>query len=174
MYLKSGEDYYLASLPGIELLMKSGLIITSPNIKFRLLSFSELNKVETMLQAGMNTNEIDDEITQTCVAYVIGFENEEIDFDNCIAFITSHLASKIFLNSKHLVEDLEKTYNNYMTTIGLVDQVMTVVSYYTNTPYKEVKSLPIDELLKRYTVCSTLFPNVPPIIKQEIQESKVG
>lgn len=175
MYLTSGSDYYLAVLEGIDVTCKSGLVIRSPNIKFRLLTLSELSKTEVMKASGMLNININDEIVDLAVLGIIGFEGEKIDFENSPAFVADHLADKIRLNTKTILEDLEGAYNEFITTLNLIEIFAMIVSYYSNTSYENVMNLSLDEVIKRYTICSKAFPHVvPPIKFEEEKSSKVG
>lgn len=174
MYLKSGVDYYLVNLNGITIICKSGLVIQSPNIKFKLLSYPDINKIEMMESSGMKESDINEEIFLKSVIAVIGFEDEEIDIDESPAGIVDHVATKIKLNSILLLKDIEDTYQQLAASCSLLERLAITVAYYTNNTYEYTQSLPIDELFKRYALCSLTFRDVPPIEANVEQESKVG
>lgn len=175
MYLNSGVDYLLIVLEGIEVTCKSGLRIISPNIKFKLLSYPDINKVNLMVTSGMKEVDINDEIFNKCVLEIIGFKDEVIDTEESPAGIVEHIAEKIKLNSKALLNDLEETYQHMVVTASLYERMAMAVAHYSNHPYEYVQQLPIDELIKRYTICSLAFPReVPAIVFEKEEESKVG
>lgn len=174
MYLKSGVDYYLVNLDGIVIVCKSGESIVSPNFKIKLLSYPDINKVNMMIASGMKEADINEEIVKKCIISIIGFENEELDIDESPAGIVDHIATKIRLNSMLLFEDIEKSFETFVLNTSLYDRIALVVAHFTNNTYEFTKELPIDELLKRYSICHLSFPGVPPIILEEQKESKVG
>lgn len=174
MYLKSGIDYYLLNLKDLTITCKSGNVLVSPNLKFKLLSYPDLNKIEMMESSGMKESTINEEIVSKCLISILGFEDEELDIDNSPAGIIDHLATKIKLNSFMLIKDLEQSYQAYFNSLAIMDRLIMVVAHYTNNTYEFTQALPIDEIIKRYTLCSVSFSGVPPIEFQEEQESKVG
>lgn len=174
MYLNSGTDYYLVVLTDIEIVCKSGLIIRSPNIKYKLLSYPDINKIEIMTVSKMKQSDIYDEICKKCIVELIGFKDQEIDFNLSPAGIVEHIAFKIKENSRKIIEDIEQSYQKMTELCSLYERMAMVVAYYTNNTYEYTQQLPIDELLKRYTLCSIAFPNVPPIEFEKEEESKVG
>ena len=175
MYLKSGVDYYVVVLEGIEVTCVSGLRIISPNIKFKLLSYPDLSKVNLMLQSGMSKEDIYEEICKKSIKGIIGFDSEEIDFDASPAGIVGHIGFKILENSNQITNDIEESFNTLSGSVSLYERISMVVSYYTNNTYEDAQQLPLDELVKRYAICSMAFPNtVPPIVLEKEEESKVG
>lgn len=176
MYLHSGVDYFLVTLQDLAITCKSGLVILSPNIKIKLLSYPDINKVEIMTASkGMKESEINEEICNKCIISIIGFEEEEIDFDESPAGIVDHLATKIKYNSFLITKDIEQSYIQMVSVSSLYERMALVVAHYTNNTYEYSQNLPIDELLKRYTICSLAFPrDVPAIEFAKEEESKVG
>lgn len=175
MYLNTGVDYYLATLPDIIVVCKSGLRIRSPNIKFKLLSYPDLNKIELMVTSGMNRLDINDEICSKCILGIVGFDNEEIDFSESPCFVSDYIATKIENNSRTIINDVEKAFTSLSGSSSLYERLSLVVAHYTNNSYEFTQKLPIDELVKRYALCSMSFPNVvPPIEFEEEKESRVG
>ena len=174
MYLESGNDYYLASLTGIDIVTKNDITIRSPDIKFRLLSFSEYCKVQTMIQSGMKSYDINEEIVSTCVLGIIGFDSEVIDYEESAAFVCDHIADKIRLNTELMLKDLKASYDVILSTITRIEQVAMMVSHYSATPYATVIELPLDMLFKRYAICATVFPNFPELVPEEVKQSRIG
>lgn len=175
MYLKSGTDYYMVPLEGIDVICKSGLIIRSPNIKFKLLSYPDLNKIDLMFSSGMRESDINEEICNKCIECILGFEDEVLNYEETPAGVFDHIGTKIRLNSLTIIDNIEETYQKYLTVLSIYERLALVVSHYTATPYDLVKEYPIDELFKRYTLCSLAFPNTVPAIElQEEKVSKVG
>lgn len=173
MYLKSGVDYYIVNLEGITIVCKSGLNIFSPKIKFKLLSYPDINKIHTMTSSGMSELDINEEIFNKCVLSIIGFEDEEIDMDESPAFVVDHIANKIRLNSLSILEDVEASFSAFLNTASLNERLALVVAHFTNQTYEYTQKLPVDELFKRYALCHIAF-GVEPLILPKEEESKVG
>ena len=174
MYLSSGVDYYLVSLADITIICESGTIISSPNFKIKLLSYPDINKVEMMQQSGMKDFDINEEIVNKCLISIIGFETEKLDIENSPAGVIDHIATKIKLNSLLCVNNIEETFQKFSTSSNLFDRLAIVVAYYTNNTYEFTHQLPIDDLMKRYSLCYLSFPGVVPLELNEEVESKVG
>lgn len=175
MYLKSGVDYYLVNLDGIVIVCKSGESILSPNFKIKLLSYPDINKVNMMLASGMKESDVNEEVVKKCLISIIGFENEELDIDQSPAGVIDHLATKIRLNSTMVIEDIEKSFEILHQSCSIYERIALVVSHFTNQTYDYCKELPIDELVKRYALCSIAFPSQAPALVFEVEEeSKVG
>ena len=175
MYLKSGVDYYLVNLDGIVIVCKSGESIVSPNFKIKLLSYPDINKVNMMLTSGMKETDINEEIVKKCVVSIIGFENEELDIDLSPAGVIDHLATKIKLNSMLITEDIEKSFEILHQSCSIYERIALVVAHFSNHSFEYCKELPIDELVKRYALCSIAFPlQAPPLVFNVEEESKVG
>ena len=174
MYLNSGTDYYIGIFDNSHVITESGFAIQAPNIKFKLLSYPDLNKIELMMKSGMSQDNIYDEIVVKCVEEIIGFPQETIDLEESPAGVIDTLAKKILENSKIILEDLEKSYEHFISSTPLLDKFALIVGHYTGLSYNEAKNLPSDELIKLYSLCSISFPNVAPIVFEEEVESKVG
>ena len=176
MYLSSGVDYYVVALEGIEVVCKkSCLRLKSPNIKFKLLSYPDLNKINLMMSSGMSEEDIHEEVCNKCILGIVGFDNEIIDFDESPAGIVGHIGFKILENSKTLLNDIEESFQILSQGCSLYERLSLVVAHYTNNTYEYCQCLPIDELIKRYALCSMAFPDkVPPIEFEREEESRVG
>lgn len=175
MYLNSGTDYYVVSLEGLEVVCKSKLRIMSPNVKFKLLSYSDLNKIQLMRSSGMKKEDAYEEICNKCIIGIIGFENEEINFDESPAGIVDHIGLKIMHNSSILTQDIEESFASVMSGVSIYERLAMVVARYSGNSYEFCQQLPLDDLLKRYAICHLAFPNdVPPIVFEKEEESAVG
>ena len=175
MFLTSGSNYYSVPLTDIIINCKSGMRIPNPNIQFKLLSISDLNKIDLMTASKINDEEIYEEICGKCILNILHFPQEVIDFDNSPAGIVEHIGGKILYHSRQVVTDLPKSFELFSTTVTVFDQIYAFVSRYTCTPIKEVREYPIDFLLREYSILQASFPNeVLPISSEEDQVSKVG
>lgn len=175
MFLTTGHSFYTVPLSGTYIKTKKGLLIENPSITFKLLSFSDLAKLEIMIQSGIDISEVYLEICNKSITGVIHLEGDNIDFMASPAGVLDHLGSKILHHSKGVLDDLPTTFSAMLNRVTLLDQIEAVVCRYTNTPMVEIKCLPLDELIKKYSVLHASFPNeVMPIVIEEDEVSKVG
>ena len=174
MYLSSGENYFLVSLPNMKVKCKSGIMITGPNIKVRLLSYSEASKCISMTNSGMNQLLINDEIVEKVVLGVIGFDGEVIDFEASDAGLCDALAERIMMESVYILNNIDLAYERIAPSVTWVETICCIVSNRMSTPYTDVLNLPIDEVIKRYAICQASFPDLLPLEKAEEKVSKVG
>ena len=86
-----------------------------------------------------------------------------------------HLGEKILYHSRDLLKDIQKTFEIFSSNITLLDQIQAFVSRYTVTPIKEVRDLPLDQLIRDFSIIQAAFPNeIQPIVLEEEQVSRVG
>lgn len=172
MLLGTGVDYYIVPLEGIDITCKSGVMIRSPIIKFKLLSYPDLNKIELLSRSGKSAEYIYEEVCNNKIECILGHEGQVIDFDNSPAGVLIHLGRKLVDNSRTVLEDLVTSYSSLAESVTILDQIAMIVSNHSNNTYEYTKDLPVDELLKRYAICVTCF-NYSPIEPTE-EDSKVG
>lgn len=174
MFLTSGVSYYSVPLKGLQIHTKSGKIIDNANIKIRLLSFADLSKLEMLRLSNVSESDIYEEICSKCILGVLYYEDEEIDLEQSPAGIVQHIGLKVLYHSQDVIKDLEQTYNSFMNTITTIDGIQAKVAFYTNTQIDVVRDYGVDRLIRDYAILSTVFSDVPPIVKAEPTESKVG
>lgn len=175
MFLTSGSSYYLIALSGSYIHCQSGLVIPSPQVKVKLLSYSDLYKIDLMDQSKVTLEDIYEEICNKCILGIQHFEDESIDYVHSPAGIVGHIGQNILHHSRDVFMDLPKTFAAFSQSVTLIDQVQAFVSRYTCTPIKEVRELPIDQLLKDFSIIQSSFPHeIQPIQNQEEEISKVG
>ena len=175
MYLKSGEDYWLIPLIDKKVICTDGSLIKSPNVKVRLLNYFELSKCISMQDTGMNELDINEEICEVCVLGMIGFDHKKIDFLKSDAFICDTIANKIVNESYLVLQDLPKAYSALVSTVSEVERLAAIVSHYLHIPYTQVSLMPVDEIVKKYSICALSFPGLAPIeYAEEEGPSKVG
>lgn len=170
MLLGSGVDYYILPLDDLDIQCKSGLCIRSPTLKYRLLSYPDINKVEILLRSGKDIDVVYEEVCIDKIETIMGYPDEVVDFDNSPAGLVPHLGRKIIDNSRLVLEDLEKSFLQLSESLTILDRLSIVVSNHTNEAYTQVKQLPIDELLKRYALCCISFGYPPIQSKEEVNK----
>ena len=95
MFLTSGTSYYIIALSGSYIHCKSGLVIPSPQVKIKLLTYSDLYKINLMEQSKISLEDIYEEICNKCVLGIQHFEDEEIDYISSPAGIVGHIGQNI-------------------------------------------------------------------------------
>lgn len=174
MFLSS-ESYYSTPLPNLTISCLSGLLIPNATLMFRLLSYSELSKVFMLLQSQVPEDEVHEEICRACITGILHFDKEQIDYKQIPAGIITHIGGKIFHHSTSLTKDIQGSFESLQNTVTIFDQLHAFVARYTNTPIKEVRTYPLDILIKEYGIIQSTFPNeIMPIVLEEEQYSKVG
>ena len=175
MFLTSGSAYYSIPLQGITVRSTTGEQIHSPNIRFKLLSVSDLSKVDLLMTSKLSMSEIYEEICGKCILGVLYYEDVVIDFDQSPAGVLEHLGQKILHHSRELLTDIQKTFEIFSSNVTLLDQIQAFVSRYTVTPIADVRELPLDQLLRDFSIIQSTFPHeVQPIVLEEEQVSRVG
>lgn len=175
MFLTSGTSYYIVALSGSYIHCKSGLVIPSPQVKIKLLTYSDLYKINLMEQSKISLEDIYEEICNKCILGIQHFEEEEIDYVSSPAGIVGHIGQNILHHSRDVFFDLPKTFEAFSNSVTLIDQIHAFVSRYTCTPIKEVREMPIDQLLKDFSIIQSSFPQeIQPIQAPEDEISKVG
>lgn len=174
MFLTSGSDYYSYPLLGLTVVTKTDKRLSDVTVKFKLLSYSDLYKLDLMKSSGFSLEDMYEEVCNKCIIGLLHYD-EDIDLANSPAGIATHIGSKILHHSKALIDDVQKTFENLVSTVTVIDQMSVIVSKYTITPLKEVKAYPIDRLVKEYATIHLCFPDtIKPIVLEEEKESKVG
>lgn len=175
MFLTAGSSYYLIALSGSYIHCKSGLVIPSPQVKIKLLSYSDLYKINLMEQSQVSLDDIYEEICNKCILGIQHFEEQEIDYAISPAGILTHIGQNILHHSREVFLDLPKTFEAFSNSVTLIDQIHAFVARYTCTPIKEVRELPIDQLIKDFSIIQSSFPQeIQAIQAAEDEISKVG
>lgn len=174
MFLTSGNSYYSVPLSGLIVQCKSGLRLSSPTIKFKLLSYSDLTKIDLMIASGIQDEEVFEEICKKCIEGLIYLPNEELDYDVSPAGIIPHIGNKILHHSREVCVDIPQTFSMFSANVTLIDQISAFVSRYTCTPIREIRDYPVDQLLREFAIIQAAFPNeVQPIVQEEETVSRV-
>lgn len=174
MYLSSGNNYYLIPLENRDILTVDGYRVNSPNFKVKLLSYSELNKIEIMKQSKMELHDIHDEIFSACFLGILGYEEIDFDFEHHGAVIDT-IAEKVYIESIKCVQDPIETFNTLLNTLSAFDVWAGHVSSVLKIDFREVTKLPAHEIIRLYTIAYVVSGyTIPAIEKQETTESKVG
>lgn len=174
MFLTSGQGYYSVPLEGITIELESGKSLQNPNIKFKLLSYSDITKLEMLSLSNLSQLDIYEEICNKCILGILYYDEEKIDFDKSPAGIIDHIGSKILHHSREILKNIEDTYNVFANTVTPLDQMQAILSRYTSTPLDTVREYPLDKLFRDYAVISTVFPEAQPIELVQEQTGKVG
>lgn len=174
MYLNSGSNYYIIPLENRDILTVDGYRVNSPNFKVRLLSYSELNKIEIMKQSAMSVFDTNEEIFNCCVLGILGYEGIEFDF-HAHGIVIDSIASKVYEESIKAIQDPVESFNTALDKMGAFDMWAGHVSSILHINYIEVLKLPAAEVLRLYAIAYLVSgQTIPAIAIQEKTESKVG
>lgn len=176
MYLTTGSHYYICSLAGRVIKTVTKIKIKDPNLKIRLLNFSELHKLQGLMENNVDLSTIYEEIFNVCFINVIGFEEEQIDLDNSGAYIIDSIGSIIYRESLNIIKNLPQAFTQVVNTIPTVDVIAAKIAYHLNMNYEIVSQLPMDELIRLYAIAHIATGGVVPPLEynQDKIEGKVG
>lgn len=175
-----GEDKYLSHLKDLDIEI-NGKLFTGLTIIFRLLTLNELKLVDKFLpgkqdkrdSAASITIELEEDIFKKCVHHIFNIENiDDIDLDKIEAGVISTISGLILRQSYQLVQNPIKSIESFKPMISILDQIQLVVCKYYNMSYKDIVTIPLDELLKKYAVIDLTFPDQTLKFKQEGKEDK--
>ena len=178
MFLETGGDYYLLTLPNKKIKLTDGNYIVSPSFKIRYLTFSELSKIDNMSGTGITKLEINEQVFKISILDIIGFENrtKDIDIQETDAYIIDSIAEQVITQSYSLLNNRSGAFNYFANQVTWIEACARIVSYYTNHTSTEVMNWPVDKIIREYAICQAAFPNQIHPIEEPKQEnsSKIG
>jgi hypothetical protein len=143
-------------------------IIENPKVIVDLLSPQELKRYVNLSEFSIVAEfETQQTIVQDKLVKIFGFEKRKLDLNLTPAGVVELIAECIANKSCDYLKNAVKYYDDIASNTFFVDQMCAIVSYYMNTPYDVVKTLPINEIYTRYAICQAAFPNqIQPISEQ--------
>ena len=165
MFLESKENYRIFKLEGRSLTTKDNLIVTNPIIKTRLLSISELSKIQMMVDANESEDLIFEEIFSCCYLGLLGISDESVIDLNTIPLLVNTLASLVLTESRSICQNIDKYFNEIITnSIYPTETWAGFIANILHIDYYTVLNKPVDELVRLYTVAYVVSGrSIPPI-----------
>lgn len=150
----------LINLHGFFIVTTENRVLDNPIILVDLLTKVEIETFKTLLNVTPSERvEIEDNILENKVLTILG-EATKINLNFTPAGIINFIAEAIVKKSEEYLENKDNIpYLETAASVNYLETMSAIISYYTNTPYEDVISLPISEIYKRYAVCQAAFPN---------------
>lgn len=144
-------------------------IINNPKVIVTLLNEKELTAFLGLNNISPNEKlTIEESVVTHCVLKIIDQEGVLISLDYTPAGIISYIAEAVIAKSTQYLEHPEAMYDVASEAVTFFESMVSIIAYYTNTPYDVVKSYPINQIYKRYAICQSAFPSqINPIKKTE-------
>lgn len=158
----------LINLHGFFIVLDNNVVEDNPIIMVDLLTKVELETFKTLLSVKANEKiDIENNIVENKFLSVLGSSNN-INLDFTPAGIINYIAEAIVKKSEEYLENENNSiYHETEQAVNYIETMGAIISYYLNTPYETVISLPINEIYKRYAICQSAFPNqVQPLINE--------
>lgn len=165
MLLESKENYRIFKLEGRSINTKDGIKVTNPIVKTRLLSISELTKVQMMVDANESEDSIFEEIFGCCYLGLLGISDESIIDINSLPLIVNTLAALVLTESREICQNIDTYFTNIITTSLYPTEVWAgYIANILNIEYYTVLNKPVDELVRLYTIAYIVSgKTIPPI-----------
>lgn len=146
-------------LHGFFIVSEEGYIIDSPKILVELLNSKELIAYDGFTERSVNDKlELEDSVIGTKIVQVINYPNIQISLNLSPAGIISYIAEAVILKSQLYLEYPIEAFNSLSANVTFIEEMSSIISYYTNTPYDTVIEWPVNQIFKRYAVCQRAFP----------------
>lgn len=150
----------LINLHGFFIVTKNNEIIDDPLVIVNLLTKVELETFKSLLNVGPEERvEIEENVVSNTFLAILG-SDELINPSFTPAGVISLLAEAVIKKSEeYLANENNAVYEEVAASVNYIETMSAIISYYMNTSYESVISLPICEIYKRYAVCQQAFPN---------------
>ena len=125
----------------------------------RLLTYDELSRVNMINTDNSLINiVIEEDIYNLAVEQVVGID-EEIDVESMEAGIVSTISGIILNSSNFYFNDPLASVDKESTGSTIFNQMQLVVAKNYNIQFKDILSMPIDELVRKFSLYQTTYPN---------------
>lgn len=149
----------VVDLHGFFIVSEEGFIVDNPKILVELLSSKELIAYDGFTEKSVNDKmELEDSVITSKIIQIINYPTISISLDFSPAGIISYIAEAIILKSQLYLQYPIEVYNSVAEEVTFIEEMSSIISYYTNTPYDTVIEWPISQIFKRYAVCQRAFP----------------
>jgi hypothetical protein len=160
-----GINRAVIDLNGFYVVSTNCEIFENPRLVVDLLSPQELKRYVNLSEYSVTAEyETQQTIVQDKLVKIFEHDGSKLDLNLTPAGVVELIAESIANKSCDYLRHAQRNYDLIAEETFFVDQMCAIVSYYMNTSYDIVKTLPINEIFTRYAVCQKAFPNqVQPI-----------
>lgn len=153
-------------LTGLEVTI-NGNVYSDPICIARLLTIDELERVNKFDTTSPKSRcLIEEDIIQNTFESFIGI-TEDVDWSDVEAGIITTIVDAIVLKSMSYAQDVLMAVAEFSSELNILHSIQAIVSRFTSTPFSEVEQLPINELLRRYSICIVTFPEEVRVPQEE-------
>ena len=125
----------------------------------RLLTYDELVRLNSIRTEDAFINLIiEEEVFLLVLEEIVGIE-EEIDTENIEAGIISTISGAVINSSNFYFSDIEAGIEKEMQDSNVFNQMQLVVAKNFNIQFKDVLMMPIDELVRKFSLFQATFPS---------------
>jgi hypothetical protein len=126
----------------------------------RLLSLEEIRRIDTIKNnSAIIQDSIEESIVKECLIDTLGLNKDDIDFEISDAGLISRIANAIIIKSLSMLSEPIRKVELLEKEISLIETMGAIVSKHMNISYIEVMKLPINKLLRYFSICKMTFPN---------------
>ncbi len=169
--LSLGEDKMSISFPDIDISI-NGQVYSNLVFIVRLLTYDEvLRLLKFNTDNGLSNSLIEEDVFDLIFDKVLGIE-ETVDTEDIEAGIISTIVGAIQSKSLQHIYSTEALVAQYESELSGLDSIQAIVSRYFNTPYDEVRSYPVNKLLKRFALFKSTFPAEAAMISGEEEDGE--
>ena len=143
------------------------VVYQDPIISARLLTMHEIERVNYLnIEHPVSRMQIEEDILHNVFDEVIGL-GTSVDWDDCEAGFIETIVNAITLTSIAYLTDTINQFNIVANTLHVVNSMCAIISRFMCTPFSEVEKLPINEVFRRYAICTIAFPKEVMPLKEE-------
>jgi hypothetical protein len=154
------------SFPDVDISI-GGLQYSNLVFVIRLLTYDEvLRLLRFNTKSGLSDALIEEDVFDLVFDKILGID-EPIDIDDIEAGIVSTISGVVQAESLKHIYSTEALVSQYENELSGLDSIQAIVSRYFNTPYDEVRSYPVNKLLKRFALFKSTFPAEAALISGE-------
>lgn len=156
--IKNGLIY--VDLKGITIRTKDGSTVKNTSVLCRLLSMEEIIRINTTSNnAPLVHDTVEESVYNKCLIDFIGISKDDVDIFNSDAGLLSRVSSAVINTTLSIVEDPKRFVEQEETKVDFIDIASAIVSQRLNIPYHEVLRLPVNTVLKYFSVLKKIYPN---------------
>lgn len=154
------KDLIIVNLGKIGVISLNGELYKNLYAICRLLSIDELNRMN-----GINDDtpyvhdSVELSVVNNSLIDFIGLRKEDVDYDKSDAGLIPRIANAVIMKSVGIVKEPMVKILKYENEISFMETAGAIVSRFMSIPYTDVKRLPVNVLMRYFSICKTAFPS---------------
>lgn len=147
-------------LHGFFVITNNDYVLDNPKVLVNLLNIKESITYDSFSEASIQDKiEIEESIVVNNIVTIVNFPEEVINLNRTPAGVISFIAEAVLQKTQEYLIDPVSKYAEVAESINFLEEMSSIVSYYTNTPLDTVLSWSVSQIFKRYAMCQRSFPN---------------